>query len=91
MEKKRAEFIITGFVQGVGFRYYAMKRAIELGLTGYAKNRYNGDVEAVAEGSEQALEAFHGKLAIGPSRARVTSVSVSYSNYTGAFEEFDIR
>lgn len=45
-------FVVTGRVQGVGFRWYVMERAQELGLTGYVLNRRDGTVEVVAEGGK---------------------------------------
>ncbi|CAH2563768.1 acylphosphatase [Vibrio cholerae] len=48
MEKQCSKFIVSGHVQGVGFRYHTSHQGLKLGLTGYAKNLNNGDVEVVA-------------------------------------------
>ncbi|ESQ22583.1 MAG: acylphosphatase [Acidilobus sp.] len=47
---------VTGWVQGVGFRAFVRRKALMLGLTGYAKNMPDGSVEVVAQGEETAIE-----------------------------------
>ena len=51
-----AKIIVSGTVQGVGFRYYIARSAEELGLKGYTKNLFNGNVEIYAEGRLQFVE-----------------------------------
>ncbi|WP_105901464.1 acylphosphatase [Vibrio gangliei] len=67
-------FIVSGRVQGVGFRYQTAHHALTMGLTGHAKNLNNGDVEVLACGSEQKVEEFHQWLHQGPRTAYVESV-----------------
>ncbi|MFA6451124.1 MAG: acylphosphatase [bacterium] len=62
---------ITGIVQGVGFRYFTQRRAIALGLNGYAKNLPDGGVEVVAEGPREKLEELLIDLHQGPPMASV--------------------
>ena len=84
--------IVYGFVQGVFFRDFASRRARELGLTGYVRNRR--DVEAVevqAEGERKQLEKLIGYLEVGPPSARVTRVVTEWSEYTGGYSGFGIR
>ena len=69
-------FIVSGRVQGVGFRYFALDAARRDGLQGYVTNRDDGSVEAVAEGEAEALERFERALRRGPSRSRVEHVMV---------------
>ena len=69
-------FIVSGRVQGVGFRYFAQDAARREGLHGYVTNRDDGCVEAVAEGESEALERFERALRRGPSRSRVEQVMV---------------
>jgi acylphosphatase len=57
---------VSGIVQGVGFRYFIARIAKDLGLTGYAKNLFNGDVEIVAEGRNEFLEELIKKAKEGP-------------------------
>jgi acylphosphatase len=71
---KRIHFIVTGQVQGVGFRYYCQVEAIRLGLTGYAKNRGDGSVEVEAQGDEAAIEEFEQAVNRGPRRSVVKEV-----------------
>jgi acylphosphatase len=65
---------VHGRVQGVGYRYYAMREAERLGIAGYARNLGDGRVEVVAEGPDGALSEFEEALRRGPSFAAVESV-----------------
>jgi acylphosphatase len=69
-------FIVSGRVQGVGFRYFAQDAARRDGINGYVTNRDDGTVEAVAEGEAEAIERFERALRRGPSQSRVEQVSV---------------
>ena len=88
--KTCAKFNISGLVQGVGFRYFIYRNAQLLNLTGYAKNLYDGSVETVVEGTKDSLTILHDLLKQGPSRSRVDSVKVEYSDYSGKFSRFEI-
>jgi acylphosphatase len=59
-------FLISGRVQGVGYRNFARKEALALGLRGYARNLADGRVEVAAVGGEAELSEFAGRLAKGP-------------------------
>ena len=67
---------MSGRVQGVGFRYFALDAARRDGINGYVMNHEDGSVEAVAEGESEALERFERALRRGPSRSRVEQVMV---------------
>lgn len=67
-------FVISGRVQGVSYRASALEQARRLGLAGWVRNRSDGRVEALAEGSPEALEAFERWLRQGPPMANVTEV-----------------
>ena len=69
-------FIVSGRVQGVGFRYFAQDAARREGLHGYVTNRDDGCVEVLAEGESESLERFERALRRGPSRSRVEQVMV---------------
>lgn len=69
-----ARFIVTGRVQGVFFRASTRERALQLEVSGYAKNRADGSVEVVACGSREALDELDGWLHHGPPAARVEAV-----------------
>jgi acylphosphatase len=83
--------IVHGRVQGVSFRYYAQRRAGELGLTGYVRNLWDGSVEVLAEGSRADLEEFLAFLHVGPRSAFVSQVDTQWSTATNAFERFEVR
>jgi len=59
-------YVISGRVQGVGFRAFAQRAAQEIGLTGWVRNLANGDVEAHANGSPEQLDEFDARLRTGP-------------------------
>lgn len=67
-------YLVRGRVQGVGFRYFALKRAEELGLAGFVRNMPDGSVEVIAEGADPQLSQFEARLKEGPSFARVEGV-----------------
>jgi acylphosphatase len=69
-------YLITGRVQGVGFRYAMAIEAGRLGLSGWVRNRGNDSVEAVASGEAPALDAFDRWAQRGPPAARVVAVDV---------------
>jgi acylphosphatase len=82
--------VIKGDVQGVGFRFFLIRRAQALGLTGWVTNRDDGVVEFVAEGGRQDLERLAQAAREGPRMARVTTVEVNWSEATGDLNRFDI-
>jgi acylphosphatase len=86
----RAKFIITGLVQGVGYRYFVYDSARPLGVKGYAKNLADGRVEVVAEGPKESLEQLRDTLSRGPSHAHVDHVKAEYGQYRNEFSGFDI-
>ena len=67
---------ITGLVQGVGFRYYADRKAAEHGISGFVKNEYDGSVYVEACGSEKGLQRFCDDLRLGPARSVVTGIHI---------------
>jgi acylphosphatase len=90
-ENLRLHAVVEGRVQGVGFRYFVEEQAIQLGLTGWVRNRWEGTVETVAESDRQKLEAFLAVLRRGPRSSFVTDVRVEWMPYTGEFNHFSIR
>jgi acylphosphatase len=67
-------YLVRGRVQGVGYRYFVLRQADALGVTGFARNRADGAVEVVAEGTDDALAGLEGRLREGPAFAEVTGV-----------------
>ena len=80
---------ISGFVQGVGFRYSMSKEAERLGVTGWVRNRRDGTVEAVIDGAPDAVEGLLAWASHGPRGASVTDVRVTET--AGSFERFEMR
>ena len=70
-------YLISGRVQGVGYRYFAERSAHEVGVTGWARNLDDGRVEVQANGTAKQLEDFEGRLRMGPRFADVRSVESS--------------
>ena len=83
--------LISGKVQGVGFRNFTQLNARKLGINGYAKNLPNGKVEVVAEGDKSQLDALVALLKKGPRYARVDSLQVDERPFTGEYQTFGIR
>lgn len=85
-------WIVSGQVQGVGFRWFAQRRGEQLGLVGWVKNLPGGQVEVVARGTPAAVQAFEQQLWQGPSIADVTSVEKSHVPHDAAdCKSFEMR
>jgi acylphosphatase len=79
-------FVVSGRVQGVGFRYFVLRRAQLLGLTGWVRNLPNGGVEVNAWGGQGDLDRLAEQLAVGPRSAKVTNVEISEISDAGDAE-----
>lgn len=90
MEKQCSKFIVSGHVQGVGFRYHTSHQGLKLGLTGYAKNLNNGDVEVVACGAPERLEELYLWLQEGPKTASVRQLRRLSSDTDYDYPGFEI-
>jgi acylphosphatase len=90
VKPERLRGVVKGDVQGVGFRFFLIRRAQALGLEGWVTNRDDGTVEFVAEGSRHDLEQLARAAREGPRMARVTTVDVTWSSATGGLDRFDI-
>ncbi|MGG6325128.1 acylphosphatase [Vibrio cholerae] len=90
MEKQCSKFIVSGHVQGVGFRYHTSHQGLKLGLTGYAKNLNNGDVEVVACGTPERLEELYLWFQEGPKTASVRQVLRLNSELEHDYQGFEI-
>jgi acylphosphatase len=87
----RLEAVVRGRVQGVGFRYFVLDRALDLELTGWVANSADGSVRCIAEGPRPALERLLAALEDGPPGAKVGGVSSSWSPAIGSFTTFEVR
>jgi acylphosphatase len=70
-------FLVSGLVQGVGFRWFVARHARALGLAGYARNLPDGRVEVVVSGPDEALPALERLLRAGPANAQVEGLERS--------------
>jgi acylphosphatase len=84
-------YIVRGRVQGVGFRWFVQREAQALGIGGWVRNDFEGNVEVVASGTEQQLAALAAKLKDGPRAARVDSVEESGVPQQEDMKEFRIE
>lgn len=91
MSFKRIHVFYSGRVQGVGFRYTARSIASSLGLSGWARNLRDGDVEVVCEGEEKKLKAFLGDMAKEFPSQYIGNIDVNWKASTGEFNGFEIR
>ncbi|WP_405491553.1 acylphosphatase [Nocardia sp. NBC_00511] len=82
---------VHGTVQGVGFRWWTRSRALELGLTGYARNHRDGRVHVVAEGPRDRCETLLDLLRSGNTPGRVTLVVEDWSTAQGGMTGFEER
>ena len=91
MARVGRRFVISGRVQGVGFRFFAERAARREGLRGWVRNLPGGTVEAEAEGELEAMDRFEGLLRQGPSGSRVEHVEVEDVVPEGRLVTFSIR
>jgi acylphosphatase len=85
------EITIKGRVQGVGYRYFAVQKASEIGITGWVKNSVDGSVIVIAQGIEEEIETFIDYLYIGPTRSRVDQISKVKFNTLSNFHNFSVK
>ena len=87
----RACVFVSGYVQGVFFRETTKRRASDLNVTGWIRNRDAGGVDAIFEGEEQDVKSMVEFCRRGPPRATVTNFEVQWGKYVGEFAGFEIR
>ena len=91
-EAQRLTARVTGRVQGVGYRWWAVDSASRLGLVGWVRNTDDERaVELVAEGDTASLDALEAQLGHGPGAARVDRVEASRGPASGGMTRFEIR
>jgi acylphosphatase len=84
-------FVISGRVQGVGFRYYTHDVALREGVTGWVRNLPDGRVEAMVEGEAESVTRVERALRTGPGGARVEQVYVDEQEPSGIYRSFSIE
>ena len=91
MPFKHVYIVITGRVQGVGFRYFALDKAEEFHITGWVRNTMDGKVEMEASGEADNLATFIDWIKMGPARAIIHTFSVSDIAGQRNFTNFTVR
>ncbi len=86
-----AEILVEGDVQGVGYRNFAQRKALQLGLAGYVMNLRDGKVRVRVEGRREVIEELARDLEKGPPLARVDKLSLTWRPPTGRFASFGVR
>lgn len=87
---KKAHVVVSGFVQGVGFRHFVKKEAIKLNLKGWVKNLPGGEVEAVFAGNKENIEEMIELCKNGPFLSEVKDVKILWEEVDEEFSSFDI-
>lgn len=90
-EAQELHAIVQGRVQGVGFRYFVIEKALSLGLRGYTRNTGTGHVEVLAQGTRPALEKLLALLRRGPAAADVEEVEVDWREPSAYVSGFHVR
>jgi len=86
-----AHIIVEGLVQGVGFRWFVARKAEALGLKGFVKNLYDGNVELEAEGERSLVEELIGQVKVGPRSAQVNNLRIEWREPQHRTAHFEIR
>ncbi len=86
-----AAITVTGLVQGVGYRWFANRHSVALGLRGFVKNNYDDTVLVEVEGDRSLVEELIKQLRVGPRSAQVKEVLVEWSEPKNLFLGFSIK
>ena len=89
--KSKVHVVISGRVQGVWFRASTKQKAEQLGLNGWVKNTFDGDVEAIFEGEENCIREMLDWCHQGPPMAKVEGIKVTEKDPSNGFDDFSIR
>lgn len=87
----RRRLIFYGVVQGVGFRYWAIRESAAFDVAGYVRNMYDGSVEAVLEGVPNEVAGFERTLRDGPPYGRIRRVEAIDEEPSGEFSSFNVK
>jgi acylphosphatase len=90
-EKVAAKVLISGLVQGVGFRYFTTDLARNFGITGWVRNLATGDVEVEIEGDKSAVSGFLKELKTGPRHGRIGKFQIEWKEFEGKYDSFQVR
>ncbi len=90
IQYRTVKIIVSGRVQGVGYRYFISRIATELEISGYAKNLFTGEVEIIAEGRKEFLDALIEKAGVGPPGAKVNTCKVEWLDFKKKYDKFEV-
>lgn len=85
------KFIVSGIVQGVGYRFFTQRAAAKHQVVGYVRNLIDGRVEALAEGAAEAVEAFRNELVTGPRYSNVEGIEEIVDEPSESYSSFRIE
>ena len=91
MQVRQLRAIVSGRVQGVGFRYFVMRAAQKLELSGWVRNQASGEVEIVAQGPMPVLQQLLGQVRKGPPTAYVVNVTIQYCDPLPQLHGFELK
>ena len=88
---KKTHLFISGYVQGVGFRWYVQRLAQGMNLCGFVRNLRDGRVEVVAEGNKNSVEEFLRGLKEGSFEDGIEEIKKTEEKYAGEYSDFSIK
>ena len=91
MARKFRRYLVTGRVQGVGFRWFVERETQLIGVGGWVRNRDDGAVEVLASGTDEQLGSLYDKLREGPRAARIDRVEVDDAASFSGYQTFQIE
>lgn len=86
----QAHLVITGYVQGVGYRQFVRTHARQLGLTGWVQNLPDGSVEVMVQGDKKDIEDLIQECRKGPFLAQVKDIKIEWQDIINRFSDFQI-
>lgn len=85
------QIVVSGKVQGVGYRYFAQMKAVQFGITGWVKNRSDGAVEMVTTGTKENLDLFIDEIRRGNPFSTVDQIEISEISTGEKYQSFTIK
>ncbi|MGM0902185.1 MAG: acylphosphatase [Bacillota bacterium] len=85
------QIVVSGKVQGVGYRYFAQMKAVQFGITGWVKNRSDGAVEMVTTGIKENLDLFIEEIQRGNPFSTVDQIEISEISTGEKYQSFTIK
>lgn len=85
------QIVVSGKVQGVGYRYFAQMKAVQFGITGWVKNRLDGAVEMVTTGTKENLDLFIEEIRRGNPFSTVDQIEISEISTDEKYQSFTIK